>query len=271
MALAFSVFVLTPVPAESKTLDRGGTVLFQNYTVEPGHVVDGNLNVIFGSLVNEGTINGDVNLIGGSYNETAYGELNGKKNILGGDMLAGLAPWTVAGSPFFSFHEQQSKLFVKLASSIVVVVVFLLFPVRMRLALDRVERYPASAAVVGTLVFIAIVPVAILLLFSIVGIPLIAIEIAALFGAVWLGEGAIALLIGRRLYELVLPRTTPSPLAALVLGLVVVSAAEILPLIGWAFTAIVWVVGLGCASLAFVRQDFLANWGPVARGTAMHR
>ena len=48
---------------------------------------------------------------------------------------------------------------------------------------------------------------------------------------VWLGTGAIALLIGRRLSELVMPSKTPSPLWALILGLVVVSAAETVPVV----------------------------------------
>ena len=49
-----------------------------------------------------------------------------------------------------------------------------------------------------------------------------------------------------------LPHTTPSPLFALILGLVIVSAAETVPYIGWAVTALVWLVGLGASILAFV-------------------
>jgi hypothetical protein len=121
------------------------------------------------------------------------------------------------------------------------------------LALDRVERHPGLAALVGAVALVAMLPVAIVLLVSIVGIPLIALEIAALFVGIWLGTGAIALLVGRRLAELVLPHSTPSPLLALVLGLVVVSAAETVPFFGWAVTALVWLVGLGASILAFVR------------------
>jgi hypothetical protein len=133
----------------------------------------------------------------------------------------------------------------------------LLFPMRMRLAHDRVERHPGLAAAVGILAAIAAVPIALVLLVSIVGIPLIALEIAALLGGVWLGSGAVALVVGRRLSELVVPSVTPSPLWALVLGLVVVSAAETVPFVGWAVTAIVWVVGLGASILACLRSAFV--------------
>jgi membrane-bound ClpP family serine protease len=96
-----------------------------------------------------------------------------------------------------------------------VLLVFLLFPLRMRLALDRVERHPGLAAFVGIAAAIAVLPVAILLAISIVGIPLIVLEFAAVFVGIWLGTGAIALLVGRRLTEQMLPSTTPSPLYAL--------------------------------------------------------
>jgi hypothetical protein len=105
---------------------------------------------------------------------------------------------------------------------------------------------------VGTAAVVAILPVAILLAITIVGIPLIALEVAGVFAGIWLGTGAIALLVGRRLTELVWPATTPSPLWALILGLVVVSAAETVPYVGWAVTALVWLVGLGASILAFL-------------------
>jgi hypothetical protein len=131
--------------------------------------------------------------------------------------------------------------------------VFLLFPLRMRVALDRVERHPGLSAATGAVAAVALVPIGLVLLVSVIGIPLIPLEIAAAIAFVWIGTGAIALLVGRRLCELLMPAATPSPLVALIIGLVVVSAAEIAPFVGWAVTALVWLVGLGSAILAFVR------------------
>jgi hypothetical protein len=135
-----------------------------------------------------------------------------------------------------------------------VLLFFLLFPLRMRVALDRVERHPALAAATGVFAVLAIVPIAIVLCMSVIGIPLVPVELLALLGGIWLGTGAIALLIGRRLCELVMPTTTPSPLVALILGLVVVSAAETVPVLGWVVSALIWLVGLGAAILAFMRS-----------------
>ena len=167
-------------------------------------------------------------------------------------------PWGAA-----TFGDQDRQLFGKLASSAVVLLVFLLFPLRMRLALARVERHPALAAAAGALGAIAIFPIALILTVSIIGIPLLALEAAAIFLGLWIGQGAISLVVGRRLCELVMPTATPSPLVALIMGLVVVSAAEIVPIVGWLVTALVWLVGLGAAILSFVRSSQLD--GPVGR------
>jgi hypothetical protein len=102
---------------------------------------------------------------------------------------------------------------------------------------------------------IVAMPLVILTICTIIGIPFVLLEIAALFVGSWIGQGAIALLIGRRLCELVMPRTTPAPLAALLIGLAVVSAAEIMPWFGWSVIALMWIAGLGAAALGFIRID----------------
>jgi hypothetical protein len=69
-----------------------------------------------------------------------------------------------------------------------------------------------------------------------------------------IGQSALGLLVGKRLFELVSPQTTPSPLGALILGLVVLCAAEILPVAGYFVVALVCTIGLGSAILAFIRE-----------------
>ena len=134
---------------------------------------------------------------------------------------------------------------------------FLLFPVRVRIGLDRVERHPGLSAAAGVLAVIATLPLAVMLLITVIGIPLIVLEFAALCACLWIGWAAVALVLGRRLLELARPHTTPSPLAALVAGLVLVTAAQTLPLVGWAVTALMVFVALGAALLAFVRESSL--------------
>lgn len=225
--------------------------IFRNVTIGPDEVVDGNLNVLFGNAVVEGTVHGDVNVMGGTC-DTSQGTVDGEINCVQTASLPAIAPWVGSYMNDIPYTQESKHLSTTLAFNLVVFFMFLLFPLRVRLALARVETHPGLSAIIGVLACVAIVPLAILLLLSIVGIPLIVVEIATLFAGVWIGQAAIALLVGRRLSELIRPNTTPSPLAALILGLVVVSAAEIVPLVGWAVTALISLVGLGAAILGFV-------------------
>lgn len=234
------------------TLNHDATYLFHNVTIGPGEVVNGDLNVIFGNAVVQGVVTGDLNVIGGSCDYSS-GTVEGDVNCVQTASVSALAPW--AGSYLdgtMPFVEQSNRLSITLAANLLVFFMFLLFPMRVRVALARVETHPGLCGIAGLLGFVAVFPLAILLILSIVGIPLVLLEFAAVFAGVWIGQGAIALLVGRRLSELIRPNTTPSPLAALILGLVVISAAEILPVVGWAVIALMILVGLGATILAFI-------------------
>jgi len=244
---------LAPGAALASDRDSGRTTIFTDLRVPRG-----NVNVVFGDASVAGVVKGDCNSIFGTCTVEDGGRVEGRVQSVTNDVARTLAPLALAGdlrSP--AFGAPDGRLVGKLMSSAIVLLVFLLFPLRMRVALDRVERHPGLSAATGAIAAVALVPVGLLLLVSVVGIPLIPLEIAAAIAFVWIGKGAIGLLVGRRLYELLMPAATPSPLGALVLGLVVVSAAEIAPIVGWAVTALVWLVGFGCALLAFVRSTWL--------------
>jgi hypothetical protein len=249
-ALAFAV--IQPCLASAHILDHGKTVFFHKVTIGSDEVVHGDLNVVFGDADIAGHVEGDVNTIFGRCRILEGAVIDGDQHCVTSDAALALAPWFMNSEAFSAFANQDKHLLEKFGASAVVLLLFLLFPVRMRLALDRVERHPGIAALAGVIAVIMIVPVAVVLFCTIIGIPLIVLEVAAVFVGIWLGTGAIALLVGRRLTELVWPATTPSPLWALILGLVVVSAAETVPVIGWAVTALVWLVGLGASILAFL-------------------
>lgn len=244
-------FALLIAPASAKSIDRGGTY-FGTVTVDSDQVVQGNVDVYGGDAIVYGTVNGNVTTYGGQVIQKDGSVINGETYSYG-DWMTGWIPWLPAASVSNIAAENQ-KLMVRLAYSVIVVLAFLIFPVRVRSALDRVEHHPGLSAAVGVLALVAVIPIAVLLFVSIIGWPLIPVEIVAIFAGILIGQAALGLLIGRRLYELIRPHTTPSPLGALVLGLVVISAAEVLPIIGHLVTALVWLVGLGAAILAFVRE-----------------
>ncbi len=257
-------------PAYASTIKGDKNVWFGNVTIGPGDVVRGDLNVVFGdaTCLPGGMIDGNVHTFGGTFTQLDGCVVGGQVNALSGDSVEALAPWPwwQSRGTVPSMFEENKRTIAQLAYSIIVVFMFLLFPMRVRIALDRVERHPALSAFVGTLAFIAVIPVAILLVLSIIGIPFVVLEVAALFAGIWIGQGAVALLIGRRVYELIRPTATATPVGALVIGLIVVSAAEMVPVVGWAVTALVWLVGLGAAILAFVRDSSFQTFAKNVQG-----
>ncbi len=257
------VLLLAASPAfASESGDQ--TVWFSSSTIAPGEVVDGDLDIAFGSVVCEpgGVIRGDVRTFFGSFEAENGCEVDGRlTDAFGARGFAGsgladrfLPPWFEPQSGFPNPYAENRKLFVKLGWDVVILFAFLLFPVRVRVALDRVERHPVLSAGAGFATLLAVLPVSILLLLSVIGIPVIPIAIGAAFLAAWIGTAAVAILVGRRLAELLQPHRTPSPLAALFFGLVVVTAAETLPVVGWVVSGIVLVVGIGATILAFVGE-----------------
>jgi hypothetical protein len=81
------------------------------------------------------------------------------------------------------------------------------------------------------------------------------------------GTAALALLIGRRLGELLSPTTT-SPLLALVVGIVLITAAEFVPILGAVVLAFVGLIGLGATIRSFAGESLNAplSGPPMATG-----
>lgn len=263
IALVFTflaaVLLATPALASAKTIDHSGTYIGTNVTVPADEEVKGDVTVVGGNATVDGRIDGDLTVVGGTLDRGPNAVITGDVNEVGSS-LASYVPFAPAGLSASRIVHQEVRLMTWLAYSVIVLLAFLIFPVRVRAALDRVEHHPGLSAAVGVVALVAIFPVAVLLFISFVGWPLIPVEFLAVFALILIGHGALSMLIGRRLYELILPRTTPSPVTALILGLVVVSAAGIVPVIGPLVMCLVWLVGLGAAILAFVRET--AFMGP---------
>ena len=109
--------------------------------------------------------------------------------------------------------------------------------------MDRLERHPGLSVAAGLIGCVAVIPLAVLLAITILLIPLILLEMVFVLASVFLGTAALALLIGRRLCELVSPSTTPSPLVALLCGVALITAAELVPVVGALVLILVGLIG----------------------------
>lgn len=262
LAAAF-IASLAPASARTHAIDHGGVYLGD--TIVPrDQVVHGNVTVVGGDLRVDGQVDGDVTDIGGTIYSAPGAVITGQKNGVSRDYTQAFAPWV--GTTAGDIAAENYKTVLRLAYNIIIVLAFLIFPMRTRMALDRLEKHPGLSAAAGAFATVAIIPVAFLLLVSIIGWPLLPLEALAVVGGVLIGQAAVALLVGRRLFELIRPQTTPSPLAALVVGLVVVTAAELVPVVGGLVVALVWLIGLGAAILAFVHHGIFAEATPATVG-----
>jgi hypothetical protein len=255
--------------ASARTYNHGHTVWFSDLTIGDGDEVRGDLEVIFGSVTcsSGGVIDGSVRTYFGDFTQLDGCRVGGRvTSAFDGDAWT-IAPFLSHGSAVDTMLENR-RIFQNLAWDVVALFAFLLFPVRVRVSMDRVERHPAFSALAGAIALVAVVPLFVILLLTIIGIPLVVLEFAALFAGIWIGFASIAMLVGRRLYELVRPHATPSPLVALVIGMIVVNAAQTLPFVGWAVTALVCVVGLGAAVLGFWHER---HFGGDVGGVPMNR
>lgn len=161
-----------------------------------------------------------------------------------------LGPLANGFLPSYSLYEHH--LVARIALDLIALLFFLIFPARTRMALGRLEAHPGLAAVIGFGSWMALVPLLVLSAATIVLIPLIPVELIAFVVAAFIGTAALALLVGRRLYEMLSAHSTPSPLAALVLGLVLITAAELVPILGLFVIILVALVGLGSVALTFL-------------------
>jgi len=240
--------------ADAQAVYHGGTY-FGSVVVEPGQIVDGDLTVILGDATIAGIVEGDVNVIGGNYDPRPGGVVTGQINQIGGAVTQAVVPWAPSEAPYNPFVPDH-RLLWPLSWNLLALLVFLIFPLRTRMVLDRLERHPGLSVAAGVLGCVSVIPLAVLLAITILLIPLILLELVFVFAGVFLGTAALSLLIGRRLCELIRPATTPSPLLALLVGLALVSAAELVPVIGALVLILVGLIGLGATILSFAGEGF---------------
>jgi hypothetical protein len=258
-ALLFGVALLcAPASADTQAVYHGGTY-FGSVVVEPGQIVDGDLTVIFGDATIAGIVEGDLNVIGGTYNPRPGGVVTGQINQVGGAVTQSIVPWAPSESGYNPFIPDH-RLLWRISWNVLALLVFLIFPLRTRMVLDRLERHPGLSVTAGLLGCIAVIPLAILLVITILLIPLIVLEFVFVLASAFLGTAALALLIGRRLCELLSPSTTPSPLVALLVGIALITAAELVPVLGTLVLMLVGLIGLGATILSFAGDAFT---GPV--------
>jgi hypothetical protein len=247
--------------------------IFENQVIPEGDIVSGDAICVFGNLDIKGDVRGDVVAVFG--NVDVYGKVNGdvvavfgnvnvhKSAIIGGDtvgvfgnvdkdpeaIIRGETADTNMGNvgryfdfiPNMSFNSIIGMMIVYGLSCLVVMLV----PDRVRLMTDR-SRYNLGRYLgIGLLVMLVIILLIPLLIITIVGIiPAILLLIVFMIAA-FVSTTAVYILLGQKIAAAVEGKN--AIFIHLLIGMVVVNALTIVPVLGVLATMAVFFVGLGAA------------------------
>ena len=127
---------------------------------------------------------------------------------------------------------------------IIAVLIVLLLPKPIQVIADAIREETVKITLWGLLGMVLVVPLAVLLTISVIGIVLIPLEMILVVSAGLLGFIAISQLLGRRLYTL-FKRPSQHILRETFWGLVVLWIIGWLPYIGWMIKVLALMMGLG--------------------------
>ncbi|MDF2593398.1 MAG: hypothetical protein K0S75_2864 [Clostridia bacterium] len=247
--------------------------IFENQVIPEGDIVSGDAICVFGNLDIKGDVRGDVVAVFG--NVDVYGKVNGdvvavfgnvnvhKSAIIGGDtvgvfgnvdkdpeaIIRGETADTNMGNvsryfdfiPNMSFNSIIGMMIVYGLSCLVVMLV----PDRVRLMTDRSQYNLGRYLGIGLLVMLVIILLIPLLIITIVGIiPAILLLIVFMIAA-FVSTTAVYILLGQKIAAAVEGKN--AIFIHLLIGMVVVNALTIVPVLGVLATMAVFFVGLGAA------------------------
>jgi len=251
------------VRAESPSIVKIGSDL----TIEEGTKVH-NVLVIGGQITVEGTVENHVIVIGGSVVLAKAAVVGGNVFCLGGIIVKGRGA-EVRGSvteinsndisqavtnALSEEWEGWSWIFAIISMSIflglliISVVTVLLIPKPVRLISAAIKETPFKVTVWGLGGLVLIVPLAVLLAISVVGIVLIPLEMTIVLCSVLIGFISVSQLVGRKLFA-VLKRNDQSMMRETIWGLVILWLIGWIPYVGWMVKVCAIVLGMGAVLL----------------------
>lgn len=123
---------------------------------------------------------------------------------------------------------------------------YTLFPLQVKAVGSAVSMKTGPVIGWGILAAVLAIPLMILLAITIIGIPLIIVEIIFLAVAVILGYTGIAHLVGNRVISAA-SSNPANPLAAIALGVLLIGLISMIPLLGFLVSLAVYILAIGAA------------------------
>jgi hypothetical protein len=253
------LFLITTAGAESPNIVKIGS----DITVEEGTKVN-NVLSIGGQVTVDGVVENNIVAVGGSVVLSGKAVVGGNIYVLGGITVRGRGSEVYGNITEFNTDdisgaianalseewEGWSWIFAIVSISIFLGVLLLtiitvfLIPKPIRLISSAIREKPFKVTVWGIGGLVLVVPLAVLLAVSVVGIVLIPLEMTIVLCAVLLGFIAVSQLVGRKLFA-VLKRQNQSLMRETVWGLIVLWLIGWIPYVGWMIKMCSIVLGLG--------------------------
>jgi len=155
--------------------------------------------------------------------------------------------WSFYRSPFMNFYGHTARGIINmLILFALAALTYTLFPKQVRATGAAVPNKPGPVIGWGILVAVLSVPLMVLLAITIIGIPLIIVEIIFLAAVVILGYSGIALLVGNKIIAAASSKSA-NPLGAIALGVLILGLVGMVPILGGLVTLALFILAVGTA------------------------
>jgi len=256
-SLLFAAILLVALPV----LSSAGSLLrlYENAVVPAGGQVD-DLVVIAGSAEVAGKVTGNVVVIGGNVTLLKTAVVAGDIVCLGGK-ITDLQGAAVVGSkveiggvigwqslPFSSIGKLLLLGFLlKVATAVLMlalsIFLVLMWPNQIKCAAEEASNDMVRSSLVGVLAVTLMVPLAIGFTVTVFGLPIALAIFIFMSAAGWFGTATVAYMAGHKMAGKL------SPVAAIVIGLLILKMIHFVPLLGGMLYFIVTLPGLGAVLL----------------------
>lgn len=223
----------------------GGTVfiLGGNLTIEKDATVMGDALVIFGDLKVNGRVNGNIGTVFGNADISSsasiigdsgviYGKLNAAEGSILGESAVIQAPANFSSGDFLPLIT-TTVIAAVVAMYLISCLIYLLFPKRIRNVAISIKSNLGRKFLIGLLINIALIPLIIVLVITVVGVFIIPLVIIAYILLNMFANVALALMVGKKISGDNKEENAGNSYIYLLSGVLVVFIISIIPVLGW--------------------------------------
>lgn len=226
----------------------GGSVYVDGIVDQDAVAVGGSVH-----LGETAVIHGDVVTVGGSIDRAEGAIIYGSTVDVSAVNLE-----NIFDNMDFSPHFHRIPSGFKIIPVIGLIALAMLFAVIMPKELNKIATVAKNEPVImfmwGLLGIILIIPLALMLLISIVGIALIPLEILAVFLASLIGYVAVSVLIGKRILR-AMKNDDPNIVLSALIGILLLWLVGLIPFFGTLVKVLACTIGFGAVIIAIARRN----------------